>query len=86
MRDTSLSAFADLELTASQADVMAQMKMRPKYGYTRKELAAAMGKPINCICGRVRELLDQKRLIEDGKRLDRTTNKHQHVLKVANNG
>lgn len=38
--------------------------IRPGLQYTRSELAAFTGLPINCICGRVRELLDEERLVE----------------------
>lgn len=40
--------------------------VRPGLFYTRSELSELTGLPINCICGRVRELLDEGRL-EEGK-------------------
>lgn len=70
VKPTSKSAFkkADENRPTQRAQVLAVIRRRPAQGFTRKELAAEMGLPINIITPRVRELLDAGAVIETGYR------------------
>lgn len=51
--------------------------------HTRSELAQAIGWPINSICGRVKELIDDGAVLESGKRREcRVTGNQVHYLEA----
>lgn len=47
---------------------------------TRQQIERATGMPINCVCGRVRSLLDKKALVVVDEVRDPSTGKFQEVL------
>ena len=51
-------------------------------GLTRKEIAEKLNLPINSITGRVKELLNNDRIVEDGCRPNPNTFKTAMVLKI----
>lgn len=83
IRNTSKQAFAAIDLPACRAAVYRQLHKRPKFGYTRAELAEAIGWPINCVTGRVCELLQAGLIVEDGKRPSLPGGRTAAILKVA---
>lgn len=71
IRETSLAAYHDLDLSAKQRAVM--LKVHECYTnstFTRKELTATLGWPINCVVPRVLELIDKGYLQELESRRD----------------
>lgn len=58
IRATSEAAYRDLSRSARRRAVMEKIATRPQaLGWTRQELAQALGWPINSVTGRVTELL-----------------------------
>lgn len=71
IRDTSRAAYESLDLSAKQRAVM--LKVHECYSnaeFTRKELTATLGWPINCVVPRVLELIDKGYLQELDARRD----------------
>ncbi len=70
VRDTSRAAYESLDLSAKQRAVM--LVVHQNYTgaeFTRKELTATLGWPINCVVPRVLELIEKGYLQElDAKR------------------
>lgn len=65
VRDASKDAYHSLDLTAKQRAVMLKChECFTGIQFTRKDLAEALGWPINCVTGRVLELVDKKFLTE----------------------
>lgn len=77
VRETSLAAYNELRdnglLTQRQREVMLCV-YRCFYGrdFTRKELSEALKWPINCLTGRVLELIELGFLEETGARRDKS--------------
>lgn len=65
-RDTSRAAYANVELSVREAEVMRYIlaHTRPGWDWTRAELARAMGWRDGPMCGRVNALIAKGRLIE----------------------
>lgn len=67
VRDTSIDALRALEnsgdLSKQQQSLLAVMASGRRSNWTRQELAAASGLPINCVTGRVHELLSAERAL-----------------------
>lgn len=88
MRDTSIAAYDSLRdtglLSRRQAEVMKAVHQH-FHGrtFTRKQLASAMGWPINRITGRVLELIESNFLIEDGLICEDGRNVHALRVKPA---
>lgn len=51
--------------------------------FTRQQLSAAIGMPINAVCGRVRSLIDKQALEVVDESIDPITHKPQQVLALA---
>jgi hypothetical protein len=51
--------------------------------FTRQQIAALTGMPINCVCGRVHSLVEAGILEEKGEHLDPVTRKHQKLLRLV---
>lgn len=85
-RDTSRDAFAEHRETGKlgkqQQQVFAVLT-RTGQAFTRAELAARTGLPVSSICGRVRELLDLKVIVEDPRRPCTVTKKSAHPVRSA---
>ena len=83
--DTSIRSYRSLldsgRTTRRQHDILRVMVEGKTY--SRRELARLTGLEINCICGRVRELLDAGALIEAAQRKDPDTG--QTIRPVALN-
>lgn len=62
VRDTSVSAYRTLahsgELTKQQRQILQVIVSGAQRDWTRKEISEASGLPINCVCGRVNEMLN----------------------------
>jgi len=62
MKQTSLNAYIDLEQSGKAGIKRAQILKflidnDRKQGYTRNELSQRLNMPINCVCGRVNDLI-----------------------------
>jgi len=69
------------ELGRMQQEVLDVLKKYPT-GLTNSEISRLMGKPINCITGRVNELMDKDKVIPDGSRLNQYTGKPNTIFKA----
>lgn len=71
------------ELSRQQAELLAYM--RPGIDYTRAELSHLTDMPINCVTGRVNELLDSGKLSEEAgeKRTCKVTGYTAKVVRLA---
>lgn len=85
MRDTSLAAYWSERLSGriSHQQSMVLENLAVHGGATRSELAASTGLPINCICGRVNELLKSGHVVDDEIVRDSDTGKRVHVVRLA---
>ena len=84
--ETSLAAFHSFDPDALQAKeqrVIAAFKGNYEMRLTRSRLSDLTGMPINCICGRVRALLDKGWLTVDGETIYSGTNKRHELLGLA---
>lgn len=84
--ETSLAAFHSFDPDALQAKeqrVIAAFKGNYDMRLTRGRLSELTGMPINCICGRVRALLDKGWLVVDGETVYSGTNKRHELLALA---
>lgn len=81
MKKTSLDAYQSLNKASRRKTVFDMIRRRPSRGWTRQELSAALDWPINCVTGRVRELLDGGIVYEDGHRHNDITGTRCRVLK-----
>lgn len=83
---TSVDAYRSLSLTdylqPREREVMAVFEREPGARYTRQQLADKTGQKLNCICGRVRSLLDKNRLEVRGEFYDTETRKWHQTLAV----
>ncbi len=85
MRDTSREAFADHKETGrlgKQQQAVFSALTRSGLAFTRAELAQHMGIPVASICGRVKELLDLKVIVEDARRPCSVTQKNAHPVRA----
>ena len=86
MRDTSLEAYQELamsgELHTKAAKVYAYLKNRSS-SETRSQIAQGTGITINCVCGRVNELVKAGYLIEGMKTKCPVTGSQAYTLKAA---
>lgn len=82
---TSLAAFRSLGakdyLQPKEREVMAAF-CSPSMALTRQGIADATGMKLNCVCGRVRSLLDKGVLVVRGLTVDPVTRKSQELLGV----
>ena len=82
--ETSRNAFYSLPvkdyLQPKERQVMAVFDREPEGRYTRQQLSKLTGMPLHCICGRVRSLLDKKKLAVQGEATDPETRKPQELL------
>jgi predicted HTH transcriptional regulator len=67
MKDTSIKAYEGIQphLGHMQAEVFRAISKNQ--GITRQGLVQVLDKPINCITGRVKELIDKGLIVELGK-------------------
>lgn len=69
IRDTSLEAYRGVDLTAGQAKIVSfLLRHQDRADFTRGEIAALSGIPINCVCPRVLELIVSGVLMEMPRR------------------
>ena len=82
--ETSLATYHSLSvkdyLQPKEREVMAVFDRTPGGRYTRQQLSTLTGMPLHCICGRVRSLLDKKRITVHGETIDPATRKPQELL------
>ncbi len=84
-RDTRLASWEAIqaELPGRQAEVF-QVIARAAHGMALYEIAETLALPINCITGRVRELVKAGRVRDSGtRRLNPRTGKHATLWEVA---
>jgi len=83
VKPTSLAAYRDMqasgELQPREAQVMSVFKCTNDT-FTRQQLVARVGLPLNSICGRVKSLLDKKALAIRGEHVDPITHKCQELI------
>ena len=84
MRDTSLAAYWSERLSGriSHQQSMILENLAVYGGATRAELSKSTNLPINCICGRVNELLKLGYVVDDTVVRDEVTGKHVHVVRL----
>ena len=87
VKDTSLQAYWSERLSKrinkQQVTVLESLNI---YGPgTRKQIAHSTGLAINCVCGRVKELLDMQAVEEFTKVIDADTRKPVWVLRIKEN-
>lgn len=86
VRTTSASAYRRMQnngrLFRATEEIFSALSVAPE-PMTRRELEAATGLRINQISGRVKELLLQGRIVEDGRRRCKITGNEVNVLRVA---
>lgn len=84
VRDTSLETFHSLGvksyLQPQERAVMAVFNQSPDKSFTRKQISLLTGIPINCVCGRVRSLLDKSQIEITGEAVDSVSKKPQELL------
>ncbi len=69
VRDTSLEAYRTASITPRQAEIVAFLNHHPNAAdFTRSEISALSGIPINCVCPRVLELIGAGVLMEMPRR------------------
>ena len=76
VRETSIAAYHELrddgKLTAKQQQIIDYLHRHPGAVFSRLEISRAIDMPINCVAGRVNELLKEtKEVVEYPKRKDR---------------
>lgn len=71
VRDSSRDAYAHLKaegkLGPKQKQIVAFIEKRPGSDFSRIELSSGTGLPINCVAGRVKELIDLG-VLKEGRR------------------
>lgn len=87
VKDTSWKAYQDIlrgGIAATQAEkVLQAINYYPEKGVTRSQLSAALGMPINSVCGRVNELLKAEVIYVSGTGKCPVTGRTVEVLKVV---
>ncbi|MCA3000278.1 MAG: hypothetical protein ING75_16950 [Rhodocyclaceae bacterium] len=78
---TSISHYHTPARGQQSARVLGYIADHPRC--TRQEISVGTGLPINCICGRVRELLDCAAIEECGKKECSVTHNNVSVLRVV---
>ena len=81
VRQTSLMAYEQHINAVSQRDKIFCLIRNTVGGITRQEIAQITNIPINAVCGRVKELLDNRIIKENGVRKNKT-GRHAYVLEV----
>ena len=84
MRDTSLAAYWSERLSGriSHQQSIILENLAVYGGATRAELSKSTNLPINCICGRVNELLKAGYVVDDMITHDEDTGKQVHVVRL----
>lgn len=83
VRDVSIEAFRGISITKRQAEIVSFLSRYPNRDWTRKELATMAGIEINCVCGRVNELIASGVLEERVRRACKFTGKQAHPIRLA---
>lgn len=86
MRSTSRDGLADHKETGKlgkQQQAVFSVLTLTGMAFTRAELAKHMGLPCSSICGRVKELLDLRVIVEDPRRPCAVTGKSAHPVRAA---
>jgi len=84
VRDTSLEAYRSASITPRQAEIVAFMKRHPNSAdFTRGEISALSGIPINCVCPRVLELIVDGVLMEMPRRKCRFSGRGAYPVALA---
>lgn len=84
IKDTSMQAYSEINndgTSASQRMIILKHIRSFDEGLIRAEISEQLNLPINCVCGRVKELLSLKSIYEEGKRMNRESGKMNLVLK-----
>ena len=79
---TSRLAFAELDTVTCRAKVLKTLRRHPSRGLSRQEISYLSGLPINNVCGRVSELIDDGVIYVWGNRKNKLSGKLNQVLKV----
>jgi hypothetical protein len=83
VRDTSIEAYHGIDISAGQAKVVAFLLRHPGVNFTRGEISALTGIPINSITGRVHELIQCGVLEERVRRACKFSGKQCHPVRLA---
>lgn len=87
VKGTSWKAYQDIlrgGIAATQAEkVLQAINYYPEMGVTRAQLSAALGMPINSVCGRVNELLKAEVIYVSGTGKCPVTGRTVETLKVV---
>lgn len=86
VRETSIQALHTIQgngrAVRATDKILQALKANP-WGLTRREIEARTGLRTNQVSGRVRELLNQKRAMEDGQRVCSITGSMVNVVRLA---
>ncbi len=84
VRQSSLEAYQEIILdgTITSQKLQVLYFIKRFTGVTRNEINRETGITINAVCGRVRTLLDEKAIYEDGWKTDEITRKKNYILKA----
>lgn len=87
-RDTSRAAYGEQvaggKVRGAQARITAFLEARRGQGFTRAEIAKAIGMPLSGVCGRVNELVHIKGVLEEmPRRACSVSGKAAHPVRVA---
>lgn len=85
VRQISLEVYNEISLDGTAATQRMEIKdflKRFSDGLTRAEVSEMNNIPINAVCGRINELIKEGSVYEDGKKINKYTNKMNYILKV----
>lgn len=80
--DQPTTATRKFALTQKHVEILEYLRAFPNT--TRRDLSTRLGRPINCITPRVRELLDENLIQVSGTTWDHGTSRQVQCLKVVN--
>ena len=82
IRETSRAAYDSLDLTESEAKIMRFFHGKPGQAFNRRQVSTLSGIPINCVCGRVIDLVKSGYLEELPAERDPQTGKSAHPVRI----
>ena len=86
VRETSIAAYHELrddgKLTAKQQQIIDYLHRHPGAVFSRLEISRAIDMPINCVAGRVNELLEKGVIEEADQRLCRISGRRINPIRL----
>jgi len=82
IRETSLSAYHSLDLTASEEKIMKWFHANPRLKVNRRLMSVYSGIPINAVTGRINSLVAKGYLEELPAEIDQATGKSAHPVRI----